>query len=103
MFQKAAMSAAIYVGIILSASAAGTPPVPARTAGQGCIGVQCQPARTTFGYYPTTWRRWPLDKIPTPPKPTPEAVATPPTTEKPKAEEKEPTVVPEEGPTTPSI
>ena len=63
-------------------------------------GVPCAPARVTFGYYPTSWRRWPTDtpnkspktqadRLPTPAKeslPVEEPAEAPPGEEAPPAE-----------------
>jgi hypothetical protein len=46
-------------------------PGPACTSGPGCV-----PARITYGYYPTTWRRWPTARQGSS-KPDPEQLPTP--------------------------
>ena len=69
--------------------------------GPGCqkgLEIGCVPARRSFGYYPTMWRRWPLEG-PTPATgPAPEAVTTPPAQQQPaaKVEPDQPTVTPDD-------
>ena len=76
------------------------------TAGGGCqkgLEVGCAPARRWFGYYPTTWRRWPSDQPA--PVPTPATAPTPtPTAQEPAAtvEPDQPTVMPDDATLFPS-
>ena len=44
----------------------------------GRMGVACVPPRMSYGYYPTTWRRWPTDTRGQSKKSEPEPVPTPP-------------------------
>jgi hypothetical protein len=44
----------------------------------GPNGVACIPPRMSYGYYPTTWRRWPTDTGAQPKKTEAEPVPTPP-------------------------
>ena len=83
------------------------PPNGSVAGNHGCVSGACLPARLTFGYYPTTWRRWPMDKIPKPTKPEPETIETPPVKEEPKTDEETKEPSDEESldatPTTPPI
>ena len=47
--------------------------VPGFAHRQKCLEVGCAPRRITYGYYPTTWRRWPTEML----APTPTPAATP--------------------------
>jgi hypothetical protein len=56
------------------------PGVPGFAHRQKCLEVGCAPKRDTFGYYPTTWRRWPTEELVSTPTPTPAAEQLPPPT-----------------------
>ena len=45
---------------------------------QKCLAVGCAPARYTYGYVPTQWRRWPEGPLTETPTPAKEQVAQPP-------------------------
>jgi hypothetical protein len=64
-----------------SMAQAGTKGIPGAPC-PGGPGAACVPQRVTYGYYPTTWRRWPTVGAP---KPAPEEVPTPPKSNEPPA------------------
>ncbi len=75
-----------------------------------CLAVGCAPKRDSYGYYPTSWRRWPNELAAATPTPAAEAGPTPDesqpsTTEQdsgPRLQPEQPRIAPEEGTLIPS-
>ncbi len=61
----------------------------------------CTPKRVTYGYTPTSWRRWPTDPAAETPKAEPESQPTPAKEARPSEEPEGPTLAPEEPPQAP--
>jgi hypothetical protein len=72
--------------------------------GPVCNGLEvpCAPKRPTYGYTPTTWRRWPSIQISAAPTRAAEELPTPAKDGRPNVEPDEPIVAPEEPPLVPS-
>lgn len=66
------------------------------------LDVPCAPKRPTYGYTPTTWRRWPSIQTSAVPTRAPEELPTPAKEARPSVEPDEPIVAPEEAPLMPT-
>ena len=92
-------TAVVLLGACSAAAAGGYRYVTSCPHGPG----SCIPQRTTFGYYPTSWRRWPTDGRGSAAKAEPEPVPVPPAAKELPAPEgaKSPTIAPQETPERP--
>ncbi len=75
-FGMAALVVCMVCGLQLAVDAAPRVYPPAASCPNALDG-SCAPKRATYGYVPTTWRRWPTNGDPEVPKRNPEQVPTP--------------------------
>lgn len=60
------------------------------------LGVGCAPKRDTYGYYETSWRKWPTARAESSPRRTPEQVPTPAVETPPSSEPQQPKITPDD-------
>ena len=60
------------------------------------LGVGCAPKRDTYGYYETSWRKWPTARAESEPRRTPEQVPTPAVETPPSGEPQQPKITPDD-------
>lgn len=66
------------------------------------LDVPCAPKRPTYGYTPTTWRRWPSIQTSDTPTRAPEELPTPAKDRRPSVEADEPNMTPDDAPLVPT-
>jgi hypothetical protein len=78
MNSKKLAIAALAAWGLCGAAGAGQGPCAAPCCGDHCAaGIPCVPGRVTFGYFPTTWRRWPTELEELPAQEAPEPLPAP--------------------------
>ena len=60
------------------------------------LGVGCAPKRDTYGYYETSWRKWPTARAESAPRRVPEQVPTPAVEAPPNTEPQQPKITPDD-------